>query len=198
MFYPGHIRQPVSRQLPEIVRLNQELDRFLDALAAEDLTPAIVSGGSTPTLFHSHLIPRQTEIRPGTYIFNDRITAAIGACDWSDCAYTVLATVLSTAVPGQAVVDAGSKALNRENLRGHEDAGGFGALLERPEVVVKAMSEEHGLLDLSATGWRPQVGERVRIVPNHVCISVNLHARVHGVRGDLIEQSWEVAARGWD
>jgi len=187
-----------QRDLSEIARLKQELDAFLAALAGRDLQPEIVSGGSTPTLFHSHLVPRQTEIRPGTYIFNDRTTAAIGACEWQDCAYSVLATVVSTAVPGQAVVDAGSKSLNREDIRGAVDAPGFGALLDRPEVFVKGLSEEHGLLDLSATDWRPEVGERVRIVPNHVCISVNLQPRVHGVRADLVERSWEVAARGWD
>src|SRR5690606_22170382 len=116
---------------------------------------------------------------------------------WRDCAYTVLATVVSTAVAGQAVVDAGSKALFREELRG-ADWPGFGALLDRPDVHVKGLSEEHGLLDLSHTDWRPRVGDRVRIVPNHVCVSVNLHATVHGLRGDRIERSWPVAARGWD
>ena len=78
------------------------------------------------------------------------------------------------------------------------DAPGFGALLDRPEVFVKAMSEEHGLLDLTASDWRPRVGARVRIVPNHVCISVNLHERLHGIRNGRIERSWSVAARGWE
>jgi D-serine deaminase-like pyridoxal phosphate-dependent protein len=95
------------------------------------------------------------------------------------------------------VVDAGSKALFREDLRGGP-AAGFGALLDRPDVTVKAMSEEHGLLDLTGTDWRPHVGDRVRIVPNHVCVSVNLHATVWGVRGDDVERSWPVAARGWE
>jgi D-serine deaminase-like pyridoxal phosphate-dependent protein len=61
---------------------------------------------------------------------------------------------------------------------------------------VKSVSEEHGLLDLSRTDWRPRVGERVRIVPNHVCVSVNLHERLYGVRGDEVAQVWDVAARG--
>jgi D-serine deaminase-like pyridoxal phosphate-dependent protein len=74
---------------------------------------------------------------------------------------------------------------------------GFGALLDRPEVIVKAMSEEHGMLDLAKTDWRPRVGEQVRIVPNHVCVSVNLHPVLWGVRGDAIETRWTVAARGW-
>ena len=197
MFYPGHVRQHVDAQLPELQQLNVTLDTFLAALAAANLTPEVVSGGSTPTLFHSHLVPRQTEIRPGTYVYNDRTTAAVGACAWEDCAYSVLATVVSTAVPGQAVVDAGSKALNREDIRGGVAAPGYGALLDRPDVCVKAMSEEHGLLDLTNTDWRPRVGDRVRIVPNHVCISVNLHTRIYGVRGTTIERTWEVVARGW-
>ena len=80
--------------------------------------PRVVSGGSTPTLWNTHELTGVTEFRPGTYVYNDRGTAAIGACDWDDCALTVLATVVSTAVPNQAVVDAGTKALGREPMRG--------------------------------------------------------------------------------
>jgi D-serine deaminase-like pyridoxal phosphate-dependent protein len=154
-----------------------------------------VSGGSTPTAFRTHEIAGVTEMRPGTYIFNDRTTAAIEACAVDDCALTVLATVVSTAVPGQAVIDAGTKSLGREPMRGAEGEG-FGVLLDRPEVVVRAMSEEHGLLDISRSDWRPQVGERVRVIPNHVCIVVHLFDTVHGIRGDTVETSWAVAARG--
>jgi D-serine deaminase-like pyridoxal phosphate-dependent protein len=57
------------------------------------------------------------------------------------------------------------------------------------------MSEEHGLLDLSDTEWRPRVGDRVRVVPNHVCVSVNLQERLWGMRGDEVVESWEVAGR---
>jgi D-serine deaminase-like pyridoxal phosphate-dependent protein len=195
-FYPGHIREPVSQQSPALGRLKGDLARFLEIFERDGVTPVIVSGGSTPTAFASHQLDALTEIRPGTYIFNDRTTAEVGACAWEDCAYTVLATVVSTAVPGQAVVDAGSKALTREELRAPE-AAGFGALVDRRDVVVKALSEEHGLLDLSRTEWRPRIGDRVRIVPNHVCVSVNMHARVWGIEGDQVRESWEVAARGW-
>lgn len=197
LFYPGHIRQHVSEQHDAIAAVDTQLHELLSRLADEGLHAETVSAGSTPAAFTSHHIRGLTEIRPGTYIFNDRTTALIGACAWDDCAYTILATVVSTAVAGQAVVDAGSKALFREELRG-TDATGFGALLDRPDVVVKGMSEEHGLLDLRSTDWRPRVGERVRIVPNHVCVSVNLHDTVWGVRGEHIETSWPVAARGWE
>jgi D-serine deaminase-like pyridoxal phosphate-dependent protein len=197
MFYPGHIREHVDRHGPALEDVDAQLQRVLQLLGERGLHPGIVSAGSTPAAFASHRIRGLTEIRPGTYIFNDRTTAAIGACAWEDCAYSVLATVVSTAVSGQAVVDAGSKALFREELRGSSWPG-FGALLDRPEVAVRGMSEEHGLLDLSQTDWRPAVGDRVRIVPNHVCVSVNLHDTVWGVRGERIERSWPVAARGWE
>jgi D-serine deaminase-like pyridoxal phosphate-dependent protein len=196
MFYPGHIRENVDEQAESLRALQASLDRFNEALERVGLKPLIVSGGSTPAAFGSHQVSGITEIRPGTYIFNDRTTAVIGACSWEDCAYTVLATVVSTSVVGQAVVDAGSKALSREELRG-ADASGFGQLLEHPEVVVKGMSEEHGLLDLSKTSWKPRIGDRVRIVPNHVCVSVNLHDRIWGVRGEAIESSWPIQARNW-
>jgi D-serine deaminase-like pyridoxal phosphate-dependent protein len=194
MCYPGHIRESVDAQEPAIARLAETLADVTDALRDAGLPARVVSGGSTPAAWRMHEIPGMTEMRPGTYVYNDRTTAAMGACHWDDCALTVLATVVSTAVPGQAVVDAGSKALAREPLRAEGD--GFGALLDRPDVVVTRMSEEHGILDLSHTDWRPQLGDRVRIVPNHVCMVVHLFDEVVGVRGDVVETRWPVTARG--
>lgn len=194
MFYPGHVRGALDGQGPALAAISARLASFLGALGDAGLPARVVSGGSTPTFWRSHEIAGITEVRPGTNIFNDRTTALVGACAWDECAYTVLATVVSTAVPGQAVVDAGSKALAKEELRA--EGGGYGALLDRPEVVVKAVSEEHGLLDLSGTEWRPRVGDRVRVVPNHVCVSVNLNERLWGVRGAEVVAAWEVAGRG--
>jgi D-serine deaminase-like pyridoxal phosphate-dependent protein len=197
LFYPGHIRQPVREQDAAIAQLRADLGRVLEVLGDADLAPPIVSGGSTPLGWRIHEVEGVTEVRPGTYVFNDRTTAEIGACGWEDCALTVLATVISTAVPGQAVIDAGSKALGREPLAGPDAAAkGFGALLDRPEVTVARLSEEHGILDLSRTSWRPEVGEVVRVVPNHVCIVVHLNDLVYGVRGEMVETHWPVTARG--
>jgi D-serine deaminase-like pyridoxal phosphate-dependent protein len=194
MFYPGHILAVAGDDDAAIAEASGVLAGFLDALAAAGLPPRVVSGGSTPTLWHSHRFRGLTEIRPGTNIFNDRTTAAVGACGWDECAYSVLATVVSTAVPGQAVIDAGAKALAKEELRGAGE--GYGALLDRPEVPLRALSEEHGILDLANTEWVPRVGERVRVVPNHVCVSVNLHERLYGVRGGVMVAEWEVEGRG--
>ena len=193
-FYPGHIRESVQDQDAALQALDQALSRALERFHDAGLPPRVVSGGSTPTLWRTHEVPGVNEIRPGTYVFNDRQTVATGACSWDDCALTILATVVSTAVPGQAVIDAGSKALGREPMADAID--GFGQLLGRPEVVVARLSEEHGVLDLGDSGWRPTVGDVVRVVPNHVCITVHLQDEMYGLRGGRLERSWPIAARG--
>jgi len=184
LFYPGHIRMTVAEQTPHLVELADRLSRTLEALHAADLEPEIVSGGSTPTLWRSHEIDGVTEIRSGSCIFYDREALEVGVADRGDIAYTVLATVVSTSVPGHAVVDAGSKALAKEGRGG--DAG-FGVLLDHPEIVLSSLSEEHGVLDLSASEWRPRIGETVRIIPNHVCVSVNLQDTLLARRGERHE-----------
>lgn len=193
-FYPGHIRGPEADQGPAVARVSERVAETLDALRSEGLAPEIVSGGSTPTLRRSHEIAGLTEIRSGSCIFYDREGLAIGIADADTVAYTVLATVVSTAVPGSAVVDAGSKALSKEERGG--DAG-YGFVLEHPEVLVKGLSEEHGVLDLSGSDWTPSIAERVRIVPNHVCVSVNLQDRLLARDGD--DHHWvALEARGRD
>ena len=176
LFYPGHIRVPAREQPPLLEDVSRRLGAVLEALEAADLAPPIVSGGSTPTLWQSHLIPGLTEIRPGTAIFHDRDMVELGVCDIGEVAYHILATVVSTAVSGRAVVDAGSKALAREEFRA--GGKGYGLLPDHPEVPLISLSEEHGVLDLSGSSWRPRVGDRVRIIPNHVCVSVNLQDRL--------------------
>lgn len=194
-FYPGHVRERVKDQDASLERLRADLATYIGALDAAGVHPRVVSGGSTPTAWRMHEVPGVTEVRPGTYVYNDRTTAEIGACGWEDCALTVLATVVSRAVPGQAVIDAGTKALGREPVRGAAGEG-FGVVMDHPDVVVARMSEEHGILDLGESGWSPQVGDQVRIIPNHVCIVVHLNDVIYGVRDSIVETSWMVAARG--
>jgi len=194
-FYPGHIRGPVDEHAAQVAALSALVAEAKAAFAQQGLPSGVVSAGSTPTFWSAHEVAGLSEMRPGTYIFNDRTTSEIGACAVDDCALTVQATVVSTAVPGQAVIDAGAKALGREPMRGAPGEG-FGCLLDDAAVVVKSMSEEHGILDLSRSDRRLRVGDRVRVVPNHVCIVVHLADVVYGVRDGALESSWPVAARG--
>ncbi|HEX7938063.1 MAG TPA: alanine racemase [Gemmatimonadaceae bacterium] len=194
-FYPGHIRGPVGEHAAHLAALANLVAEAKQAFGKQGLTADVVSAGSTPTMWESHQVAGLNEMRPGTYIFNDRTTAEIGACTMDDCALTVLATVVSTAVPGQAVIDAGAKALGREPIRGSAGEG-FGCLWDDAAVTVKSMSEEHGILDLSRSSRTLKVGERVRVVPNHVCIVVHLADVVYGMRDGAVVSSWPVAARG--
>jgi D-serine deaminase-like pyridoxal phosphate-dependent protein len=193
-FYPGHVREHVAEQDAAIVKLRADLWRFTSLLDDAGYHAQVVSGGSTPAAWRMHEVEGVTEVRPGTYVYNDRVTVSTGACSWHDCAFTTLATVVSTAVQGQVVVDAGSKALGREPMQSPQE--GFGALLDHPEIRVVRMSEEHGILDVSQSSFRPSVGDQVRIVPNHVCVVVNLNDVVFGIRGANVETSWPVTARG--
>ena len=193
-FYPGHIREAMPDQDAKLEALEHTLARAMERFYDAGLPPRVVSGGSTPTMWRTHEMPSVTEMRPGTYVFNDRTTVTTGACTPDDCALTVLATVVSTSVAGQAVIDAGSKALGRDPMRGPGD--GFGQLLDHPEVIVDRMSEEHGVLDFGKSAWRPNVGDVVQVVPNHVCVAVHLHDHVYGVRGGHLERSWPIEARG--
>lgn len=178
LFYPGHIRGGEDPET-EMRQVSARVDRIVEALTAAGLAPQMVSGGSTPTLHLSHLVEASTEVRAGTCIFHDRDSVSTAAGREEDLAYWILSTVVSDAVPGQVVVDAGSKALAKEGFRG--GAPGFGRLLDHPEILVDRLSEEHGILDLDEGGWRPSLGQRVRILPNHVCVSVNLQDRLLAV-----------------
>ena len=199
MIYPGHIRTPASEQRPAIEALSHKLGTLVGTLKEAGLPPEIVSGGSTPTFFRSHQMAGVTEVRPGTGIFNDRTTALLDACAWTDCAYSVLATVVSTSIPGQVVVDAGSKTLAKEEVRATfrdpTAAMGYGCVLDEPELRVTALSEEHGVIDLRNSVWQPRLGDLVRIVPNHVCVSVNLNERLWQVQDEKVLGFWKVEAR---
>jgi D-serine deaminase-like pyridoxal phosphate-dependent protein len=101
----------------------------------------------------------------------------------------VLTTVVSTAVPGQCVIDAGSKTLSSDQTVG---AGTFGLVVGRPWTVRK-LNEEHGYVEIHGPA---HVGEKVWVVPSHVCPTVNLHDEIWYGRRGRVEGSWKVAARG--
>lgn len=170
--------------------------RFLDEAAAGvrslGLAPRIVSTGGTPNLKNLGKLTGATEHRPGTYIYNDRMQVAAGVASWDDCALQVYATVVSRAAPGRGILDAGAKVLTADlgGLDGH------GFIPDHPEARIARLAEEHGFLDLSACATPPAIGDVVRIVPNHVCVVVNMVDEVVMVRGEEIVGTLPVAARG--
>ena len=166
-----------------------KIDAVLDALARAGFESRIVSGGSTPGAAKTPLIPQTTEIRPGTYVFYDASSLAANVCVEADCALRVLTTVVSTAVPGQCVIDAGSKTLSSDQTVG---AGTFGHFVGRPWTMRK-LNEEHGYVEIDGPA---RVGEKVWVVPSHVCATVNLHDEIAYGRRGQVEGSWKVAARG--
>ena len=171
------------------------MESALSDFRREGIPVPIVSGGSTPLLFHSHEMPGITEIRPGTYIFNDINTVLSGACALQDCAATILATVVSTARPGQIIIDGGSKTFSSDRLANSDEVT-FGRVVEAPGARFHKMNEEHGFIDISRAGRVFSVGDRVRIIPNHICTAVNLHDQVLGFRGGAVEEIFSVEARG--
>ncbi len=196
MFYPGHINLAAPDGEVALAKLATDLDSVLAGFKKNGLPTGVVSGGSTPTLYHSHRIPGLTEIRPGTYVFNDCTQVAMGACGWDDCAASILTTVVSTPRPNAVVIDGGSKTFTSDPLRPRGEAT-FGRVLELPGARFHKMNEEHGMIDLSKHDGPPaRIGQRLRIVPNHVCVTVNMHERAHGIRGESVERSWPVEGRG--
>jgi D-serine deaminase-like pyridoxal phosphate-dependent protein len=152
----------------------------------------VVSGGGTPALFRAQELPMLTEHRAGTCVYNDVMVVASGTAGWDDCAMRVRATVVSRPTETRAVIDAGTKVLTSDQYT----VKGYGHVLEYPEAAVTSLSEEHGVVDLSACRERPAVGEVVSVVPNHCCVVSNMVDEVYGVRGDRVEVVWPVAARG--
>ena len=117
----------------------------------------------------------------------------VGVATLDDCALTVYSTVVSRAGADRGILDAGSKTLTADPGGGLD---GYGLILEHPEARIAKFAEEHGFLDLSKCNERPKVGDIVRIVPNHVCVVVNMVDEVVMVRGDEIVGILPVAARG--
>ncbi|WP_377274337.1 D-TA family PLP-dependent enzyme [Rhizobium sp. R86522] len=162
-------------------------------LAARGIACPIVSNGGTPSLFSAHKVTSATEHRAGTYVYNDRAMARSGHCSLDDCAMHILATVVSRPTKDRAILDSGSKALTSD-LLGFSD---YGMIVEYPDAVITGLSEEHGTVDLSKVeGRRPEIGEKVRIIPNHTCVVSNLFDIMTFHRDGIVTRVEEVAARG--
>lgn len=193
-FYPGHIKDHAAESQPALQRLRTQVPEMVETLTRAGAEPEIVSGGSTPLLWDSHTIAGVNEIRPGTYIFNDRNTLLSGACERADCAATMLCTVVS--VQGERMmIDGGSKTFSSDRSSYSDDAL-YGEIEGDAGARFHKMNEEHGYVDLSRAERSYRPGDRVRVLMNHVCTAINMHEQVWAVRGDEVLEAWTVAGRG--
>lgn len=184
--FAGLMTYPITESTASFL---SEAYRSLDRVG---LKAEIVSTGGTPAISLLERVPGATEHRAGTYVFNDRSCVAKGAATWDDCAMHIRATIVSRPTPDRAIIDAGSKALSADTL-GLE---GHGRIVEYPGALIYRLNEEHGYVKLAEGERKPEVGETIRIIPNHTCVVTNLHDELIGVRNGTAERVWPVAARG--
>ncbi len=163
-----------------------------EALRAAGFACEIVSAGSTPTMVEA-ATGDVNEMRAGTYVLGDRQQVALGAVAIEDVALHVAATVVSTAVAGQVVVDAGAKTLTKDRASFLE---GFGQVLGFPDAVIERVNDYHGIVRIPPGTPMPELGQVVAIVPNHVCPVVDLFDSFLAVRGQTVVGTWLVDARG--
>lgn len=194
--FPGHSYAPgmPAEAAEEERRALAEAARLLTEAGFEVTR---VSGGSTPSALLTEAGPT-TEVRPGVYVFGDAQQLELGRCAPEDVALTVAATVVSrhegsSGVPRRVVLDAGSKVLGGDRPGW---ATGFGRLADFPDARITALSEHHATVAFPDGEGLPALGERLRVIPNHVCVAVNLVDEVAVVSGGEVVDRWRVAARG--
>ena len=170
--------------------------RFHDEVAAALKSHGIgierVSTGGTPNLLSLGTIASATEHRAGTCVFNDRMMMAAGFAKLEDCAAMIYTTVVSRAAHDRGILDAGSKIFTSDTGRALD---GYGHFLDHPEARLANFAEEHGFLDLSRCNDRPAIGDVVRVVPNHICVVVNVVGEMILVRSDEIIGRHTIDAR---
>jgi D-serine deaminase-like pyridoxal phosphate-dependent protein len=184
--YPGHCRRDDPDLAAKVNAVDELLREARDALDRAGLRADRISGGSTPTrhLTHTTCV---NELRAGTYSLLDRNEA-----DDQRCALWIEATVVSDSMPGQVVVDGGSKTFTSDP----HPAGGYGSVMGMPDARFVRLNEEHGYVDVSTLPERPRPGDHLQIVPNHACGCMNLHDAALAVRDGVVDHVIRIEARG--
>ena len=196
---PAEVRA-VARQESSVMA------RFAHKLDSAGARPAEVSIGSTPTMSVVDSLPGISEVRPGNYAFYDRFQAAIGSCSYDDVAFSVLVSVIGHYPErNEILIDGGALAFSKDEGPTQIDPDcGFGAIVS-PDgrrvldgLRVTSLSQEHGKIRGSGAMSVEQfpVGTKLRILPNHSCLSAALFDRYHVTRGDEVIEEWR-PVRGW-
>jgi D-serine deaminase-like pyridoxal phosphate-dependent protein len=208
MTHAGH--SYAARMVPAIAAIAEAeragVVRAADALIAAGFACPIVSMGSSPTVLHAAGLAGITEIRAGVYMFGDLFQAEIGTHGPDDIALTVLASVIGRTRSGQILIDAGALALSKDrSTEATAHDRGFGLMRDlagRPvygDAIVRSVYQEHGLVEPDPALPHPAlpVGAKVRIAPNHACLTAAAHDRYFVVDdADAIAAIWP-RVNGW-
>lgn len=195
MIYPGHIWFGPNFKEESWVDVKQKATMLIMMFKEAKLPLDVVSTGGTPSSPRLNELGGITETRMGTYPFMDMNTVNGTNFSRDDCALMILATVVSVSVPGGAIIDGGSKTFSGDgSILGPE--GGYGYVMEDAGIKFFKMNEEHGYLNISGASRKLKVGDKLRVIPNHVCAAFNMHDVVFGFRGNKVETEWKIAARG--
>jgi D-serine deaminase-like pyridoxal phosphate-dependent protein len=155
----------------------------------------VISVGLTATAKITATVAGVTETRPGIYAFYDRGEVLHGVVPWERCAATVLATVVTRPAPDRVILDAGNKTLSSDGILIRPAATGYGYVVGHPDWTLERLSEEHGWVTIPSDD-PVRIGDKVEIIPNHICPVFNLVGEMTLVRGDEVVGHWTVAARG--
>lgn len=185
LHFGGLMCYPSSDTTDEFVEQTRQL------LEADGIQVKQVSAGGSPALWKAHTRKEVTEYRVGTVVYGDRAMLKSGAMTPEQLAMRVICTVISRPTAERGILDGGSKTFSSDTA-----GDGYGLILEYPEAKIYSLNEEHAYVDFSACAHKPEVGERVSVIPNHCCVVSNLFNQMVGVRGDEVEVVWPVAARG--
>jgi D-serine deaminase-like pyridoxal phosphate-dependent protein len=192
-------------EIVEIARHERDvMVRHAEHLRSEGMEVPTVSIGSTPTITHIDHLDGIDEIRPGNYIFFDNFQATLGSCAFEDTALTVLAAVIhKDSIRRRFVIDAGAIALSKDRgPAGLDPRCGYGRVLDvegdDTGMRVSGLSQEHGEIDAgdSKAFENLKVGERVRVLANHSCLTAAQHSHYNVIDDGRMIDRWEIA-RGW-
>ena len=183
--HAGHAHDVMAQ--PEIAAVARHeaaaMTQARDELDRQGIPVQVVSAGSTITAPYLSSDDGITEIRPGTYVFNDLRTLEMYACTPDQIAATILATVVSVG-PDRVVLDSGNKTLTMTATEQH----GFGMIKNHPLSNFVRLSEEHGVASIGADDAQLRVGDRVQVLPIHICVCVDLQQQAYGVtQGQIAE-----------
>jgi D-serine deaminase-like pyridoxal phosphate-dependent protein len=193
--HAGHAYSATPEEVPEIgFQEGTILVDFARKLKHEGIEINEISVGSTPTAQYVSKVNGVTELRAGNYIFNDYVQVKLGTVTPEKCALTVLASVISCPASGRAIIDAGSKSFSSDRgAHGNTLINGYGKITDKHGHVSR-LSEEHGIILFESEEY--YIGERIRVIPNHACATVNMFEKAYVVdTGEVIEEV-KIDARG--